>query len=123
IAHLRIDDQGFAWLPQDDFVKHFAGDIDPVHANVMYSVQQPLSATALGDVMGTPAWRSTRTWYAVAMNDEAIPPDVERHFAPPMAVTLTDIASGHLPIVSHPDELAGLITTAARSVPCERSRQ
>src|SRR6476620_10397598 len=116
IAHLRIDDQGFAWLPQDDFVKHFAGDVDPVEANVMYSVQQPLPASALGDVMGTPAWRSTRTWYAVARHDEAIPPDVEHHFAKRMAATVTDVASGHLPIVSHPDEVAGLITTAARSV-------
>ena len=72
--------------------------------------------------MGTPAWRSTRTWYAVATNDEAIPPDAQRHFATRMAATVTDIASGHLPIVSHPDEVAGLITTEARSVPSERSR-
>ena len=24
LAHLDIDDQGFAWLPEDDFVSHFA---------------------------------------------------------------------------------------------------
>src|ERR1700748_2028045 len=28
LAHLRIDAQGFAWLPQDDFVQHFAADVD-----------------------------------------------------------------------------------------------
>ena len=117
IAHLRIDDQGFAWLPQDDFVKHFAADIDPVQANVMCSVQQPLAASALGDVMGTPAWRSIRTWYAVAQNDEAIPPDVERQFAKRMDATVIEVASGHLPMVSHPDEVADLVRTAARSVP------
>ena len=116
IAHLRIDDQGFAWLPQDDFVKHFAGDIDPVQANVMYSVQQPLSASAFGDVMGTPAWRSMRTWYAVAQNDEAIPPDVERQFAKRMDATVIEVASGHLAMVSHPDEVADLVRAAARSV-------
>ena len=116
IAHLRIDDQGFAWLPQDDFVKHFAGDIDPVHANVMYSVQQPLSASAFGDVMGTPAWRSMRTWYAVAENDEALPPDVERQFAKRMDATVIEVASGHLAMVSHPDEVADLVRAAARSV-------
>ena len=116
IAHLRIDDQGFAWLPQDDFVKHFAGDIDPVQANVMYSVQQPLSASAFGDVMGTPAWRSMRTWYTVAQNDEAIPPDVERHFAKRMDATVIEVASGHLAMVSHPDEVADLVRAAARSV-------
>jgi pimeloyl-ACP methyl ester carboxylesterase len=121
IARLRIDDQGFAWLPQDDFVKHFAADIDPVQANVLYSVQQPLAASALGDVMGTPAWRSIRTWYAVAQNDEAIPPDVERQFAKRMDATVIEVASGHLPMVSHPDEVADLVRTAARSVPIERS--
>jgi pimeloyl-ACP methyl ester carboxylesterase len=116
IAHLRIDDQGFAWLPQDDFVKHFAGDIDPVRANVMYSVQQPLSASAFGDVMGTPTWRSMRTWYAVAQNDEALPPDVERQFAKRMDATAIEVASGHVAMVSHPDEVADLVRTAARSV-------
>ncbi len=25
-----IDKQGFAWLPEDDFVNHFAADVDPV---------------------------------------------------------------------------------------------
>jgi hypothetical protein len=28
-AHLRIDEQGFAWLAEDDFVGHFAADVDP----------------------------------------------------------------------------------------------
>jgi len=122
IAHMRIDDHGFAWLPRDDFVKHFAGDVDPVQANVMYSVQQPLSASALGEVMGTPAWRSTRTWYAVARNDEAIPPDIQRQFAKRMDARVTEVASGHVPIVSHPDEVADLVRTAARSVATERSK-
>jgi Predicted hydrolases or acyltransferases (alpha/beta hydrolase superfamily) len=29
LAHLDIDEQGFAWLPEDDFVNHFAADVDP----------------------------------------------------------------------------------------------
>ena len=28
-AHLDIDSRGFAWLPEDDFVSHFAGDVEP----------------------------------------------------------------------------------------------
>ena len=115
IAHLRIDDQGFAWLPQDDFVRYFAADIDPVQANVMYSVQQPLAASALGEVMGTPAWRSKRTWYAVALNDEALPPDVQHQFAKRMGATVVEVASGHLAMASHPDEIADLIRKAARA--------
>ena len=117
LAHLRIDEQGFAWLPQDDFVHHFAADVDPIEANVMYAVQQPLPASALDDVMGTPAWKNDiPTWFAVAQNDEVIPPDVERLFAKRMGATTSELKSGHVGMVSHPDEVAGLIQTAAQSV-------
>jgi pimeloyl-ACP methyl ester carboxylesterase len=117
LAHLRIDEQGFTWLPQDDFVHHFAADVDPIEANVMYAVQQPLPASALDEVMGTPAWKNDiPTWFAVAQNDEVIPPDVERLFAKRMGAATSELKSGHVGMVSHPDEVAGLIQTAAQSV-------
>jgi pimeloyl-ACP methyl ester carboxylesterase len=117
LAHLRIDEQGFAWLPQDDFVHHFAADVDPIEANVMYAVQQPLPASALDEVMGTPAWKNDiPTWFAVAQNDEVIPPDVERLFAKRMGAATSELKSGHVGMVSHPDEVASLIQTAAQSV-------
>jgi len=62
-------------------VNHFAADVDPVKARVMYAVQQPLAASTLQDVMGVPAWKSHPSWFLVAANDEAIPPDAERLFA------------------------------------------
>jgi hypothetical protein len=34
LAHLEVDQHGFAWLPEDDFVNHFAADVDPVDAGV-----------------------------------------------------------------------------------------
>src|SRR5205814_603886 len=75
LAHLIIDQQGFAWLPEDDFVHHFAADVDPVKARVMYAVQQPLAGTALQEVMGIPAWKALPSWYMIADGDQAIPPD------------------------------------------------
>ena len=30
IAAFQIDEQGFAWLPEDAFLQHFAPDVDPV---------------------------------------------------------------------------------------------
>jgi len=32
LAHLDVDQHSFAWLPEDDFVNHFAADVDPVKA-------------------------------------------------------------------------------------------
>ena len=116
LAHLDIDQQGFAWLPEDDFVHHFAADVDPVKARVMHAVQQPLAASALQDVMGVPAWTSLPSWFLVADNDQAIPPDAERQFATRMNATTIEVASGHLAMVSHPDDVVQLIQTAATTV-------
>jgi pimeloyl-ACP methyl ester carboxylesterase len=116
LAHLDIDKQGFAWLPEDDFVGHFAADVEPAKAHVMYAVQQPLSASALGDVMGVPVWKSHPSWYLVASNDEAIPPDAERLFAKRMGATTIEVASSHVAMVSHPDDTVKLIETAAQAV-------
>ena len=55
LAHLFTDKQGFGWLAEDDFVHHFAGDVDPGKARVMYAVQQPLALSTFADVMDVPA--------------------------------------------------------------------
>jgi pimeloyl-ACP methyl ester carboxylesterase len=116
LAHLIVDEQGFGWLPEDDFVGHFAADVDPVRARVMYAVQQGLSMSTFDDVMGEPAWKSQPTWYLVAQNDEAIPPDAERQFASRMGATTVEVPASHVAMVSRPAEVTELIVRAAKSV-------
>ncbi|HEY2473262.1 MAG TPA: alpha/beta hydrolase [Candidatus Cybelea sp.] len=117
LAHIEIDKQGFAWLPKDDFVKHFAGDVDPVKATVMYAVQQPFPMAAFPDVMGVPAWKAIPSWFVVAQNDEVIPPDAERLFAKRMGAHTVELASSHVAMVSHPDDVCKIIETAASALP------
>jgi pimeloyl-ACP methyl ester carboxylesterase len=116
LAHMFTDERGFGWLSEDDFVKHFAADVGPTRARVMYAVQQPLASSAFTDVMGVPAWKSLPSWYLVAQNDEALPPDAERQFAARMGATTVEIPSSHVPMVSHPEEVARLIEKAAEAV-------
>jgi pimeloyl-ACP methyl ester carboxylesterase len=116
LEHLFTDKQGFGWLSEDDFVHHFAADVDPVRARVMYAVQQPLAGSAFTDVLGVPAWRSLPTWYLVATQDQAIPPDAERLFANRMGATTVEVAASHVAMVSHPAEVAQLVRTAAEGV-------
>lgn len=112
MAHLVVDKQGFAWIPEDDFVNHFAADVDPLKAKVMYAVQQPLALAALGDVVGLPAWKSLPSWYLVAKDDQAIPADVERLFAKRMGATTVEVSSSHVAMISHPDDVVELIKAA-----------
>src|SRR5467141_2704196 len=116
LAHLVTDSRGFGWLSEDDFVNHFAGDVEPTRARALYAVQQPLASSAFTDVMGVPAWKSLPSWYLVAQNDEAIPPDAERLFASRMAATTVEVPSSHVPMVSHPQEVTDLVEKAAEAV-------
>jgi pimeloyl-ACP methyl ester carboxylesterase len=119
LAHMVTDMRGSAWLSEDDFVDHFAADVDQTWARVMYAVQQALASSAFTDVMGVPAWKSLPSWYLVAQNDEAIPPDAERQFAARMGATTVEVPSSHVAMVSHPTEVAELIQKAAEAVGTE----
>src|SRR2546426_8134444 len=115
LAHLFTDERGFGWLSEDDFVNHFAADVDPVRARVMYAVQQALSASAFQDVMGIPAWKALPSWYLVAADDQAIPLDAERLFARRMGASTVEVPSSHVAMVSHPDDVVQLIETATQA--------
>jgi pimeloyl-ACP methyl ester carboxylesterase len=112
LAHLIVDEQKFGWLPEEDFVKHFASDVEPVKARVLHAVQQGLSMSTFEDVMGTPAWKSHPTYFLVATKDEAIPPDAERMFAKRMGATTVEVPSSHLAMVSHVGDVVKLIESA-----------
>ena len=116
LAHLSTDSQGFGWLSEDDFVRHFAGDVDPVKAKVLYAVQQPIAMSIFEEPMGVPAWKTLPSWYLVATEDQALPPEAERLFASRMGAATVEIPSSHVAMVSHPSEVAQLIGTAAKAV-------
>ena len=117
LAHQSVDEQGFVWLTEDDFVNHFAGDVDPVKAKVLYAVQQPLSTSVLSDVvMDVPGWKELPSWYMIAQDDQALPLDAQRMFANRMGATTVEVPSGHLAMVSHPAEVVQLTETAAEAV-------
>jgi len=122
LAHLFTDSRGFGWLSEDDFVSHFAGDVDPKRARVLYAVQQPIASSAFTYVMGVPAWKSLPSWYLVAQNDEAIPPDAEQQFAARMGADTVEIPSSHVAMVSHPADVTGLIEKAAEAVGAAAAR-
>jgi pimeloyl-ACP methyl ester carboxylesterase len=96
LAHQIVDAKGFVWLSEDDYVNHFAADVDPRKARVMFAAQQALAASTFNDVMGVPAWKALPAWYLVATNDEAIPPDAERMFAQRMKAATVEVASSHV---------------------------
>jgi pimeloyl-ACP methyl ester carboxylesterase len=116
LVHRFTDQRGFVWLSEEDYVGHFAADVEPRQARVMWAVQQPLAGSAFAEVMAVPAWKSLPSWFLVAKDDEALPPDAERGFAARMGATTVEVSASHVAMVSHPDEVASLVERAAETV-------
>jgi len=93
----------------------FAADADPVEARVMAAVQKPLSINSFIAKSGPPAWKHLPSWYMVATEDQMIPPQAEQFMAKRMGATVRKVPASHAAMVSHPKEVAELITLAAES--------
>jgi hypothetical protein len=52
----------------------------------------------------------------VAKNDRTVQPDLERFLAKRMGATTHEVASSHVPMLSHPDTVVDVIRAAAKAV-------
>jgi len=80
----------------------------------MTVAQRPITAAALGEPSGEPAWRSIPFYFLIPTADRIIPPAAQRFMAERaggVVVTVDD--ASHAVLVSKPDITVGLIERAA----------
>jgi pimeloyl-ACP methyl ester carboxylesterase len=104
---------GFTVLCEKAFLEYFGNGVTHDKAEVLYAEQGPTAASLFGGRTTAAAWRSKPSWYAVSKLDQTISPDLERFLAARMKATTVELEAGHLSMVSHPQEIADLILTAA----------
>ncbi|MFI9610491.1 alpha/beta fold hydrolase [Streptomyces sp. NPDC052023] len=102
-------------IKPDKFRSVFAADLPRRTTSVMAATQRPLSASSFTDVPQAAAWRTIPSWALVAAQDKAIAPDLERFEARRAGSRTVEVNSSHAVMVSHPDAVTALITTAARA--------
>ena len=105
---------GYGALTRDAFLNDFANGVEPALARVLYAVQGHVSAALFHERTTVAAWQSKPTWYAVSQRDRTISPELQRFMAGRMGAATVEIDAGHLALVTHPEEVTRLITTAAR---------
>lgn len=111
-AALRPDAAGFLYIDRGMFKEAFADDVDETERIVMAATQKPIKGEIFGHQFGSPAWKDVPCWYMVAAQDNAIHPDLERHFASRMGATTKEVSSSHVPFMSQPDAVIDLIRAA-----------
>jgi len=82
---------------------------------VLYAVQEPFQKALLTGRTTQSAWRSKPSFYAVSTEDRTINPDLERFMAKRMGAKTIEVKASHLALISHPDEITGLILEAAQA--------
>jgi len=109
------DAAGFVYLDRGKFRDIFARDVDPTTAQVMAAAQKPVASGVFEQSLKAVAWKTIPSWYLVASDDQTFSPKMERFLAERMGATTVEIKSSHVPFISHPNEVFGLIDAAARA--------
>jgi pimeloyl-ACP methyl ester carboxylesterase len=106
---------GFGGLTEDAFLNDFANGVDPVRARMLHAVQGRVSESLFRERTTVAAWRSKPSWYAISRQDRTTSPQLQRFLADRMHATTVEIDSGHLSLITHPDEVTELILSATRA--------
>lgn len=104
---------GFAQLSEEAFLRDFAGDVPADKARVLYASQGRISDSLLTARTTEAAWHTKPSWYSVSTQDRTINPDLQRFMAKRIGAHTVEIASSHVPMISHPAEITKLIMDAA----------
>jgi len=112
-GELRPDAQGFLSVTPKGIAEDFAQDLSDDEKQILTATQGPTNAAAFGATIATAAWKTKPSWFLIASNDRAIPPELEKAEAARIKATAITVASSHVAMLSHPKEVAQLIEQAA----------
>jgi len=113
-SHIDVAD-GRIWLLPEG-IDCFAADLSEQEKKLVWATQCVPAPDLFNAKVGGTAWKSKPSWYIVAKNDRTVHPDLERFFAKRMGATTTEVASSHVPMLSHPDVVIDVIRAAANAV-------
>ena len=94
----------------------FAADLPPEQTALMAATQRPVAESAFSEASGPPAWKKLPSWAVVATGDKAAGADVIRSMAERAGATITEADGSHVIMVSQPETVAEVISTAAATV-------
>ena len=116
VQHSLPDGGSEFTLAPEGFHESFCADI-PADDAAFYAIsQRPLAGVALTEAAPTPAWRSRPVWAVLPTADRCIDPGVHRFSYERMGATVTEIdGASHVAMISHPEEVAEVVMTAARA--------
>ncbi len=115
LSGINPPENDFVWYDLEKYHTGFAGDLSREDAEFMADSQVPAALSCFTHKFTDIAWKTKPTWYIVATEDHSIPPDLERQMGKRTNGTVSEIKGSHLIFISHPEEVAAVIETAAKA--------
>ena len=112
-SHIQIADGRVWMLPEG--VRYFAGDLSELEQKVVWATHFAPAADLFTQKLEGVAWRSKPSSYIVATDDRTVQPELQRFVAKRMGATTHEVASSHVPMLSHPQLVIDVIRNAARA--------
>ena len=103
------------YIQQDKFGAQFAADVPASQSRLDAATQRPIAEAALAEPSGAPAWKSIPSWHIYGDADKNIPAAAMAFMAQRAGSRETVVLKGasHVPMVSNPAAVAGIIRRAA----------
>ena len=111
-AEQHPDAAGYLTITRKGVDEDFVPDLPPAERALVYETQGDWHATFLAEKVTTAAWKTKPAW-SVIPDDRMVPPGHQRDAAARMRAKVTTLASSHVPMLSHPREVAAVILDAA----------
>jgi len=113
-APLLPPSDGFLLVDTAKFPTAFAADVDASTTHFMAVSQVPWGLGAVGAKLTGAAWKDKPVYYMLTKQDHMVPPSKQRAMAARAKAKLVEIDSSHAAMLSHHQQVAEFIETAAQ---------
>ncbi len=103
--------------PAPNGTEFFCGDLSEQEQRLVWATHFPPVADLFQQqkIQSTP-WKSKPSWYILTLQDHTVHPDLQRWVSKRMGATVTEVESSHVPMLSKPEVVIGVIRKAAAAV-------
>jgi pimeloyl-ACP methyl ester carboxylesterase len=107
------DKEGFLTLTAEGVSKHFGQDLPAALTKVMAVTQGPVRGKNFEEKVSVAAWKTKPSWYVLSEQDHMIQPALQQAMAEKISAHLVKLPTSHVPHLSRPTHVAGVILAAA----------